>query len=286
MSFEDAMATVQQWSVATEALAAVAAYLRTVDDPAPADIDVALRAVAAAAGLDDLDQLPPPQRAVLAGLAHTTLRQSLDLLEQPTRPAGWSFTDPVILDGWGRGSTMVPPMLAGGGPELTDVRRLLDVGTGVGLLAIAAAGVWPKATITGIDVWEPSLERARANVRAAELDDRVILRMQDVTALDDTDAYDCAWVPTFFLDDSVLDAALARVVRATAPGGWIVLGLFGEPPVPLAKATNALKTIRGGGAVLSEDDAMRRLRDAGCASVHVRPRSGPGIAYVLGQRAG
>jgi hypothetical protein len=144
--------------------------------------------------------------------------------------------------------------------------------------------VWPKAVITGIDVWGPSLERARANVRGADLDGRITLRTQDVAELDDVDTYDCAWVPTFFLDDSVLDAALPRVVRATVPGGWIVLGLFADPPVALAKATNPLKTIRGGGTMLSEDNAQGRLEQAGCVGVHARARSGPGLAFVLGQR--
>jgi len=284
VSFEDAMAIVQQWSVATEALAAIAARLVTTDDPAPPEIAKALADVAAAAGLDDLEQLPPPQRAMLAGLAHTTLRQALDLVEEPRRSGGWTFTDPVILDGWGRGSTMVPAMIANQGPELTDVRNLLDVGVGVGLLAVAAANVWPKATITGIDVWEPSLERARANVSAADLDDRITLRTQNVTDVDDDAAFDCVWVPTFFLDEPTFAAALPRLVRATSPGGWIVLGIFGAPPVPLAQATNALKVVRGGGSVLSEDDGQRLLEGAGCVSVHVRPRTGP-IAYVLGQRA-
>ena len=47
-----------------------------------------------------------------------------------------------------------------GGRELAGVRSFLDVGSGIGLLAIAAAGVWPQAAIVGIDVWGPSLEAA------------------------------------------------------------------------------------------------------------------------------
>ncbi len=71
---------------------------------------------------------------------------------------------------------MVPPMIAGANPALQDIASFLDVGTGVGQLAVAAAGLWPRATIVGIDVWQPSLERARANVAQAGLGERIELR--------------------------------------------------------------------------------------------------------------
>ena len=123
------------------------------------------------------------------------LHQATDLLDDPGRPPGWTFIDPVILQGWGRGSAVVPGALASAVPELAGVRSFLDVGSGIGLLAVAAAGVWPQATVVGIDVWGPSLEAAAANDRVAGLGDRIILRDQDVAALDDSDAYDCAWFP-------------------------------------------------------------------------------------------
>jgi tRNA1(Val) A37 N6-methylase TrmN6 len=69
---------------------------------------------------------------------------------------------------------MIPALIATAYPDLVNVRSFLDVGTGVGLLAVAAARVWPAATIVGIDPWEPSLERARANVAQAGLDGRML----------------------------------------------------------------------------------------------------------------
>src|SRR4051794_9349130 len=88
----------------------------------------------------------------------------MDLIENPARPPGWAFTNPVILDGWGRGSAMVPALIAAAHTDLGAVTSFLDVGTGVGLLAVSAVGVWPSASVVGIDPWEPSLQRARANV--------------------------------------------------------------------------------------------------------------------------
>jgi SAM-dependent methyltransferase len=287
MNFEDVMTTVSRWLVATEALSAVGAELalRQVPEPGHPDVVGALQAVSAAAGLPDLGELPPPQREMLVGLIRMGLHQSADLLDSPGRPPGWTFTDPAILQGWGRGSALIPGALAASAPELADVRAFLDVGTGVGLLAIAAAGVWPDAAIVGIDIWGPALEAAAGNVRAAGLADRITLRDQDVTALDDVAAYDCAWFPTFFVTEAVLDAAMPRLQQAVRPGGWLVLGRMAPPPDPLAQATFALRTIRSGGAEFDTKRLIASLETAGCTAVRVLPRLGAApLEYVIGQR--
>ena len=139
--------------------------------------------------------------------------------------------------------------------------------------------------MVGIDVWEPALERARTNVHDAGLDDRITLRNQDVTTLDDVDAYDCAWVPTFFLPEHAMKPALSNIVRALRPGGWVVLGLFEPLPDPLAQATTALRTIRSGGCALDVARATEMLRSAGCTSIRELERTGPfPIGFVIGQR--
>ena len=288
MPFEDVMTTMSRWLVATEALAAVGAELVLLQAPAPGHPEVtgALQAVSAAAGLPDLGELPPPQREMLIGLIRMGLRQAADLMDDPGRPPGWTFTDPAILQGWGRGSAMVPAALAAAAPELGGVRSFLDVGTGVGLLAVAAAGVWPQAAVVGIDIWGPALDAAAANVRAAGLADRITIRDQDVTALDDVDAYDCAWFPTFFVTEAVFEAAMPRLCRAVRPGGWLVLGRMAPPPDPLAQATFALRTIRGGGTEFDAKRLITSLETAGCTAVRVLPRQDPSpLEYVIGQRA-
>jgi SAM-dependent methyltransferase len=221
---------------------------------------------------------------MLLGVIRMYLHQAVDVVEQPDR-AGWTFTDPAILDGWGRGSAMVPSLIASAHPDLSQVTSFLDVGTGVGLLAVAAAHVWPAATIVGIDPWEVSLERARSNVARAGLEDRITLRRQELADIDETSAYDCAWIPTFFLTEADLEQGLAAVARAMRPGGWIALGRPRPTPDPLAEATAALRWIRGGGCTLDAKRAVELLEHAGCTAVHAAQPAGPApLELVLGQR--
>jgi hypothetical protein len=134
-------------------------------------------------------------------------------------------------------------------------------------------------------VWGPSLEAAAANVQAAGLGDRITLRDQDVAALDDSDAYDGAWFPTFFVTEPVLEAAMPRLYRALRPGGWLVLGRMAPPPDPLAQAVSTLRTIRVGGTDFDAKRLVAALEAVGCTAVRVVPRQGPApMEYVIGRR--
>ena len=212
------------------------------------------------------------------------LHQAADLLDDPGRPPGWTFTDPAILQGWGRGSMMVPgpwPPRSRSWPACVVPRRR----HGHRSSRRRRRGRLAEATIVGIDLWGPSLEAAAANVRAAGLGDRITVRDQDVAALDDSDDYDCVWFPTFFVTEAVLEApcraCTGRCVRAagSCSVGWR------PPPDPLAQAASTLRTIRGGGADFDAKRLVAALEAAGCTAVRVLPRQGPApMEYVIGQR--
>ncbi len=145
MSFEEVMATVQPMLVALDTLAAIGADLSVKTSGADADPGIVstLAAVSAAAGVPDLDALAPEQQAMVLNIIRLFFAQSQDLLNEPARAPGWTFTDPTILEGMGRASMMIPNLLANA-PELANVTSLLDVGTGVGWLAVGAANRWPR----------------------------------------------------------------------------------------------------------------------------------------------
>jgi precorrin-6B methylase 2 len=268
MAFDDVMRVASGWFTPIEAAAAVAAQLKLADSgqSAPPEIAEKLRAVSEAAGLGDLDALAPHERGIALGLIQLYLHQASDLLADPGRETGWRFTDPVILDGWGRASTMVPSLISGAVLGGGDVASFLDVGTGVGLLAVAAANLWPNSTIVGVDRWESSLQRARANVAQAGLGERIEIRTQDVVDVDDVDRFDLVWVPTFFLTEATVTAALPGLLRSMRPGGRIVLGTSQAPPDALAAAVGALRTVRGGGEDLDPKQGVALLEQHGFES--------------------
>ena len=285
MSFENLMQQIMEWQVAGEALAALGAELTLEQSGAevPKEIADALRGVSVAAGLE-IDGLNPQQRAVAIGLIHTMFHHGTELLAEPARPAGWKYVDPVILDGWGRGSAMLPMAFAHL-PAFQNLKNFLDIGTGVGLLAVAAAGVWPEAKIVGIDIWDPSLERARANVAQAGLEDRITLRHQNLIDVDDVDAFDGIWLPSFFMTEDILVKGLPALQRALKPGGHIAFGLMLGPPSPLAHAVATLRTVRSGGVQLDAKRAIELLGDAGFADVQEVPKETPiPVGLVLGTK--
>jgi predicted O-methyltransferase YrrM len=284
VSMPDVMIAVGRLQTAVDALAAIGARASAGDDM-PADVDAAIDAVLAAAGLPDVRELAPPQRAMVAGFVRTAFGQATNLFTEPNRPAGWTYTDPAVLEGLGRGSMLVPPMLAQTG-EFGDVTSFLDVGTGVGLLAVSAAQVWPNCTVVGIDTWEPSLEQARRNVAESGLGDRIELRRQNVTDLDDRDRYDLTWVPGFFVSPGLLPAAFERIRGATAPGGQIVIARYDPPPDPLAEATMRMRVIRDGGSWIEASELVALLEAAGWTDTRIVPKpGGVPLTFVAGRKS-
>src|SRR6516165_9002199 len=97
----------------------------------------------------------------------------------------------------------------------------------------------------GIEICEPSLALARANVAASPHAARIELRAQDVTQLDELAAYTLAWLPAPFLPRPVAEVALDRLAVAIAPNGHLVVGLYAVPPDKVVAALTALRVARG-----------------------------------------
>ena len=72
-------------------------------------------------------------------------------------------TDGVLLGAWARGCS-----------------RVLDVGTGTGLIALMMAQRYPKAMVGAIDIDEGAVRQASENVEMAQCQDRVTVLQQSV----------------------------------------------------------------------------------------------------------
>lgn len=74
-------------------------------------------------------------------------------------------TDGTLLGAWAHGG-----------------RRVLDIGTGTGLIALMMAQRFPEARVMGIEIDEAAADQARANVEASPFHDRVAVVCADITS--------------------------------------------------------------------------------------------------------
>lgn len=206
---------------------------------------------------------------------------------------GWRYSDPALLDAWGARSVepvaiwaeQLFPALEGLLEVLeTPTARFLDVGTGVGRLAIAMCRQFPNLRVVGIDPFDTALELARRNVIEAGLESRITLRSALVQDLTDENCYDLAWVPVMFLPADVAAQGLHRVRAALRPGGWAVLGSLAAEGEGLQPAVLRLMSLLFGSGCLLPDDAAEMLSAADYESIRVLPATpGVPIRMIIGR---
>jgi len=292
MSFESLMGASQYLSASVEALAALGAQLRLLQngDDGDSRIRTLLNEVAQAIDPQLLEDIDRNQQATALVLIQTTFRQALDLLENPERAPGWRYQDPDILQSQGQLSRLIVHWIeavAAQRPELAEVLRqpgaFLDVGTGVGSLAIEAARSWPTSRVVGIDPWEPALTLARKNLAYSGVADRVEFRPQHLERLEETATFTVAWVPGPFISAEVVDRALEHVRRALKPGGWLIFGLYPLPSAPLERALTRLRIVRSGGHPWTPGEVEEKLRALAFEQIEVCSPAPP-VTLVIAQR--
>ena len=104
--------------------------------------------------------------------------------------------------------------------------RVLDLGTGTGLAALAVAQRFPSAEVVGADLAEAMVERARAKIADADRE-RIRFDVADASRLPyDDGSFDLVTLQNMipFFDE------LARVV---ARGGAVVFGFSAGPETPI-----------------------------------------------------
>jgi len=93
-------------------------------------------------------------------------------------------TDGVLLGAWARGG-----------------QRILDVGTGTGVVALMMAQRYPEARIMAIDIDEGAVRQARLNVKRSSFGEQVTVIHKKVQELDQKGVYDAVVSnPPFFID--------------------------------------------------------------------------------------
>ena len=107
-------------------------------------------------------------------------------------------TDGVLLGAWGS----------------VEGKRILDIGTGTGLIALMAAQRNSEADVLGIDIDELAVAQARGNVAESPFNRRIECILQDVLTFEPEAPFDAILCnPPFFTEDTLPDnrsRALAR----------------------------------------------------------------------------
>jgi SAM-dependent methyltransferase len=167
-----------------------------------------------------LDDLDANQEEAALALIQTSFRQAIDLMENPAHAPAWNYEDPIVLESQGQVSRLIVrgiDMLAAQRPDISATLRqpgaFLDVGTGVGWLAIEAARSWPALRVVGIDSWEPALTLAHKNLSQSGVAERVEFRPQRVEHLDDEKTFTLAWLPGPFMETRRIDDQISRAPK-------------------------------------------------------------------------
>jgi 2-polyprenyl-3-methyl-5-hydroxy-6-metoxy-1,4-benzoquinol methylase len=163
--------------------------------------------------------------------------------------------------------------------------RFLDVGTGVGALAVAFAQIYPQLQVLGIDILDRALDLARQAIAASSLGARVTVRKQDVAEFTDDTEFDMAWLPAPFIHQPALSNGLLRVAAVLRPGGWLIVGHGKFGGTPVEDALTRLKTVAHGGTPLDEAAAYHLLQEAGLTAVRTVPTPTGVPAVTIGQKA-
>ena len=92
--------------------------------------------------------------------------------------------------------------------------RILDIGTGTGLIALMMAQRFPEAEITGIDIDEDAVVQAAENVRLSPFSERVNICHQNILNFTDAIGFDAIVSnPPFFVDSLACPDSQRTIAR-------------------------------------------------------------------------
>lgn len=116
-------------------------------------------------------------------------------------------------------------------------RRILDMATGTGDLAIALANGIANSTIFGADLSPEMLAVAERKIVSRGLDERITLEECDVEHIPlENESVDAATVAFGVRNFEHREAAIREIFRTIRPGGHFVVLEFSRPRNPLVRA--------------------------------------------------
>jgi demethylmenaquinone methyltransferase/2-methoxy-6-polyprenyl-1,4-benzoquinol methylase len=116
-------------------------------------------------------------------------------------------------------------------------KKILDVATGTGDVAIMASGLLKPEAITGIDISEGMLEIGRKKIQRLGLQDAIELLKGDSETINFEDnSFDAVTVAFGVRNFQNLEKGLSEILRVLKPGGKLVVLEFSQPKMPFVKS--------------------------------------------------
>ena len=148
-------------------------------------------------------------------------------------------------------------VLLGAWCPVEGARRVIDVGTGCGVIALMIAQRNPDALIDGIDIDQPSIEEAGLNFARSPWGDRLTAQRQDFNAMVADQRYDLVVSnPPFFTNGILPDGAARTTARHTLSLSYR----------QLIEGSERLLSDDGSLALISPTDAEREIIEAAAFS--------------------
>ena len=148
-------------------------------------------------------------------------------------------------------------VLLGAWCPVEGTRRVIDVGTGCGVIALMIAQRNPDALIDGIDIDQPSIEEAGLNFARSPWGDRLTAQQQDFNAMVADQRYDLVVSnPPFFTNGILPDGAARTTARHTLSLSYR----------QLIEGSERLLSDDGSLALISPTDAEREIIEAAAFS--------------------
>jgi SAM-dependent methyltransferase len=285
--FPALMAELSRLGTELQKYAAIGAALRLkqTGEPVHPDVDASLRAAIAALLPGALDgPITHDEISVAINSIIYQLEDARELLKNPSRPPVWCIEDPSVLQSMGDMSRVLPRRImafAADRPALAKALtgRFLDVGTGVGAIALEAAARNPTLKVVGLDIWDPAIEIAKTNVAASAFRERIEIRKQSIVDLAEKATFTLAFLAAPFMGKALIETALDRLAVALAPEGYLVVSIYIPPADSVIGPLTELRRVRNGGYPWTVDEMSEAIKSRSFMDLEIQTGL-PGRGFV------
>ncbi len=204
-------------------------------------------------------------------ITHGLSASYVNSARQQTLQAGWHYTDELILQSQGLYSQYIVTDCFTQVPAVQNLLQqantvFLDVGAGVGQIALRACAEYPALKVIALEPADVPFTLATKNINASAYANRIDLRKGMLQDIQDHHTVDVAWFPHVFIDDKHLASCLQKLKLAIKPNGILITTALATTAATQATSIKHLINALYGG-LRNADTVMAALQHAGFRAI-------------------